>query len=418
MSSKSDEMIVVLDAPELGALETVGVLSHWPDSGAVAFAYAHSWLTNDGFQLEPRLPLRQGQQYFPHRSPPPILLDTSPDAWGTLLMERRAGRQLTPFDLLVGVDDSTRMGALRLQRVSDRAYVGGGHPPIPPMAHLRELEMAARTLEQSPDALLDRDLELLLAPGSSLGGARPKANYQSSDGSLWIAKFPSRTDRADSGAWEYAYAELAKRALVETPPSRLLTLGAGGRTFATRRFDRSTDGRRLYASAMTMTSHDNGDTASYPDIAQAIRQFGDPDFITQDLAQLFRRLVFNILASNRDDHLRNHGFLRAAGGWRLAPAFDMNPARPGHPHVLSIDGQTHASSLRAAFDTYPIYGLRKTAAQEIIREVSEALVDWPEVASMYGISATEQQRVGEAFTALADVFDLVQGMPSASTPVR
>jgi len=399
---KAEELIVVLDAPELGVARPVGVLSFWSDSGAVAFTYARSWLeSSDGFDLEPRLPRVEGFQYFAGSTPPPILGDTSPDSWGIRLMERRAGRSLNPWSLLTGVDDQTRMGALRLQQGINGPFGDNSEPAIPPIAQLRALEAAAKAFETNPDAPIDDpNLELLLALGGSLGGARPKANFRDKDGSLWIAKFPSRTDRADIAAWEYVYAELAREAGIQVAETRLLSLGEGGRTFATRRFDRDGSSRRLYASAMTLTQRSDGEQASYLDIAQAIRQSGAAASVREDLEQLFRRLTFNVLAGNRDDHLRNHAFLRTPAGWRLSPAFDMNPGRAERQHSISIDGSTSAPDIGAALATHQVYGLSETRARGIILEVAGALQVWPDVASRHGIPKAEQRVIESALSAL------------------
>jgi len=399
---KAEDLIVVLDAPELGPARPAGVLSFWPDSGAVAFVYARSWLeSSEGFDLEPRLPRVEGYQYFAGSAPPPILGDTSPDSWGVRLMERRAGRGLNPWLLLTGVDDQTRMGALRLRRGVNGSFVDDSEPAIPPLAELSALEAAAMAFEMNPEAPIDDpNLELLLAPGSSLGGARPKANFRDPDGSLWIAKFPSRTDRADIAAWEYVYAELAREAGIEVAETRLLSLGEGGRTFATRRFDRDGTSRRLYASAMTLAQRSDGEEASYLDIAHAIRRFGAAASVRDDLEQLFRRLVFNILAGNRDDHLRNHAFLCTPAGWRLSPAFDMNPGRAERQHSISIDGETTAPDLGAALATRQVYGLSETRARAIILEVAGVLQHWPEVATRNGIPKSEQRVIAGALSAL------------------
>jgi len=184
----------------------------------------------------------------------------------------------------------------------------------------------------------------LIAPGSSLGGARPKANYRTPNGSAWIAKFPSRTDRRDVSAWEHVYAQLARAAGIDVPETELLDVAGPARTFATRRFDRTTDGRRLYASALTLTGRITTEGADYADIARAITANVAAASVRDDLAQLYRRMTFNVLAGNRDDHMRNHGFLRTATGWRLAPAFDMNPAREMREHATAVNGRAIAPS--------------------------------------------------------------------------
>jgi serine/threonine-protein kinase HipA len=414
MSSNSDDLIVVLDAPDLGATRPVGVLSFWPDSRAIAFTYARSWReSDDAFALEPRLPLVQGLQYIPGSVPPPILRDTSPDLWGTILLERRAGRHLGPWDLLTGVADEPRMGALRLRR-NDGPYIDDRQPSIPPVARLRALQAAARAFDQDPMApVADADIALLIAPGSSLGGARPKANFRDIDGSLWIAKFPSRTDRQDAGAWEYVYGRLAQLAGVQVSDARMLSVSGRSRTFVTRRFDRVGGDRRLFASAMTLTGKNDGQPAGYLDIAQAIRAQVAPTAVREDLEQLFRRLVFNIAAGNRDDHLRNHAFLRTALGWRLAPAFDMNPGREQRQHAISIDGSTFEPDIHAALASHQVYGLTERRALEIIAEVAKAVGRWPAEATNAGIAATEQATVRVAFSALPSALEVAASAAGA-----
>jgi serine/threonine-protein kinase HipA len=412
MSSRSrEELVVLLDAPEIGPARPVGVLTRWPGTRpAISFQYARSWLTGkDAFALDPRLPLVDDDRYMPQSRIPPSLADTSPDTWGEMLLTRRAGRHLSAWELLTAVADETRMGALRLRRGVDGPFIDDREPAVPPVAELRALQAAARAVEDDPDAPVEDPLiAFLIAPGSSLGGARPKSNFRDTDGSLWIAKFPSRGDRQDIGAWELVYARLARAAGIDVADTELLSLGGRGRTFITRRFDRMDDGgRRLFVSAMTMADKDDGDAAGYPDLALAISDNVAAASVRRDLAQMFRRLVFNIVAGNRDDHLRNHGFLRTAQGWRLAPAFDMNPAREAREHSLAVDGRTNAADVRAALETHRLYGLSETDARRVIHEVATAVSDWHAEARRAGIGEAEQRVVGAAFIALRTAMDLV-----------
>ncbi|HSW41891.1 MAG TPA: type II toxin-antitoxin system HipA family toxin [Patescibacteria group bacterium] len=406
--SSDEELVVILDAPELGPARPVGVLTRHPGPrGSIAFSYARSWLeAADGFALEPRLPLVEGPQYAPGAGLPAIFTDLAPDLWGRLLLERREAeralaegrrpRRLGDWEFLVGVADETRMGALRLRRGVSGPYVADDAAGVPPLASVRTLEAAARAFEEGQAGPLvgDPAISMLIAPGSSLGGGRPKANVRDPDGSLWIAKFPSRTDRRDSGAWELVLARLARAAEIDVADTELLTLGGPGRTFTTRRFDRTAAGRRLYASAMTMAGRRDGEPAGYPDLAQAISRHVAHTAVRDDLAQLFRRLVFNVLAGNRDDHLRNHGFLRSAGGWRLAPAFDLNPAREMREHSLAIDGAVTAPSLEAALATHRLYGLTEEHSQGIVAEVGRAVAGWEAEARSLGIAAAERATAG------------------------
>ena len=408
--SSEEQLIVTLDAPDLGSARPVGVLTRYQGPRtAVAFAYARSWLDHaESFALEPRLALVEGPQYAPDGGFPSVLRDTTPDLWGRLLLERREAlaadregrraRRLSDWEFLVGVADETRMGALRLRRGVDGPFIDDRDPSVPPMTDLRALEAAARAFEENPgDPIADPTIARLITPGSSLGGARPKANFRGLEGDLWFAKFPSRTDRQDSGAWEEVYARLARAAGIEVAETSLLRLGMDGRTFATRRFDRTAAGRRLYASGMTMTGKQDGEPAGYPDLARAVTDVVAHAAVREDLEQLFRRLVFNILAGNRDDHLRNHGFLRRPEGWRLAPAFDMNPAREMREHSLAIDGSTTEPNLSAAIGTHRLYGLAEGEVSEIVGQVGRAVSTWASVADSVGISMVEQETVGVVF---------------------
>lgn len=374
----------------------------------VSFSYDPEWARSEGaFPADPALPLFEGEQ-FPRRFPG-ILSDAAPDRWGRTLMERREAaearraerrpRRLDDWDFLLGVSDVTRMGALRLASEGGE-FVDRQPFAVPPIARLRELEHWASELEHGLSEKMseeERWIAMLVAPGSSLGGARPKAVF-SDGGDLWIAKFPSREDRHDVGAWEYVLSDLAALAGVDIPEARLLRLGSAFHTFCVKRFDRVGDARRLYASAMTLCGRSDHDAAAYLDIARAIVEHGDPGAIETDLRQLFRRLVFNVLAGNRDDHLRNHGFLRTPGGWRLAPAFDVNPEPAKLEHSLAIDDSIRLPDLDAVRQTAHHYRLSAAAAEAIVAEVRRALSGWPEVARENGLGAEEIDRVGSAFT--------------------
>ncbi|MFV2064088.1 MAG: type II toxin-antitoxin system HipA family toxin [Chloroflexota bacterium] len=400
MSSRQEDLVVMLDAPELGPSRPVGVLTRWPGHVlSVGFQYAASWLrSDDSFPIDPSLPLVEYLTTIGRRRLPGIFSDSAPDAWGELLLRRRAGRELDAWGYLVEVADTTRMGALRLRRGVDGPFESGEDAAVPPLSRLRELQEAARRFQEDPDAEMDESLAQLLAAGSSLGGARPKANYQDPSGHLWIAKFPARTDRRDVGAWEHVYARLAEAAGIDVPETDLLSIGSGARTFVTRRFDRTSDGRRLYASAQTLSGHASISGADYVDFARAIRESVAADAVRDDLAQLYRRMVFNVVAANRDDHSRNHGFLRTKAGWRLAPAFDMNPAREMREHATAVDGRASDISVDHLLAVRSHFGLAGDAARRIVDEVIEVLGTWRGVAHDTGISRAEQDRVGSVIT--------------------
>lgn len=413
MAEGRDELAVHLDAADLGPACRIGVLRRERGrSGAViSFAYDEAWLARAGaFTLDPSLGLYPGTQ-FPARLPG-IFTDAAPDRWGRTLIERReaiaaragrrAPRSLDDWDFLVGVNDRVRMGALRLARASDGAFVDDEPLSVPPVARLRDLEHWAREAEAGmPRAGSDAErwLALLLAPGSSLGGARPKASFLAEDGTLWMAKFPSREDRREVGAWEHVATALAAAAGIAVPETRLLRLGATHRTFAARRFDRVTEDRRLYASAMTLAGRRDGEDASYLDVAQAITLAGAPATIDVDLEQLFRRVVFNVLIANRDDHLRNHGFLRTPPGWRLAPAFDLNPASDKAEHGLALDERLRVPDIDVVHQTAPLYRLSAPRARDIEAEVRNALARWRTVARAAELPSEEIEIVAAALSA-------------------
>jgi serine/threonine-protein kinase HipA len=403
MNSSRQDLVVVLDAPELGEARPVGVLTRWPGAIlSVAFQYARSWLDDVGrnFPIDPALPLSEAQYTVPGRRVPGIFADTAPDQWGEALMVRREGRDLDAWEFMVGVADETRMGALRLRRRVNGPFIADREPAVPPVTRLRELQAIARRFEDDPSSIAADQLALLVAPGSSLGGARPKANYVAPDGSLWIAKFPSKTDRRDVAAWEHVYANLARAAGIEVAETELVTVVGPMRTFATRRFDRTPTGRRLYASAVTVAGRTDTVGADYIDIVQAITDHVGPDHVREDLMQLYRRMTFNVLAGNRDDHLRNHGFLRHADGWRLAPAFDMNPSREMREHATAVNGKVASPDARDVLDVRSFFGLSEKAARAVIADVADAVSKWRSMANSVGIGRWEQDQVAVALSAL------------------
>ena len=260
--------------------------------------------------------------------------------------EERRPRTLHAWDYLLGVQDATRQGALRFRAPGSEPFLAAEALAAPPVTRLGELESVARELtgRHIDDlAQLRRWLAVLVAPGASLGGARPKANFMERDGTLWIGKFPAHGDHRDTGAWEYLAHRLGSRAGIDVPDARLVKF-SDFHTFCVRRFDRAGGKRRFYASAMTMLGRERSEGTSYLELAQFLRLRGDPTHIDADLEQLFRRVAFNVLVGNRDDHLRNHGFLLTKNGWRLAPAFDVNPNADKAEHVLDLDeGSPHPS---------------------------------------------------------------------------
>lgn len=399
-----EQLEVMLADTTLGEAIQVGTLScdRRGAHEAISFSYTSAWLAAKwAFAIDPELPLGTGS-FYPGagRSLFGVFRDTAPDRWGRVLMERREAmearemdrkvRRLTDWDFLTGVSDTTRMGALRLREPDgDRRYVDPRARGAPPAARLRELEVIARELgkegvEKRPEYV--QWLRQLLAPGTSLGGARPKATFSTEGGDLWLAKFPAHDDRRDVGAWEYLAYTLAGAAGVDMPPAELYRFGNEYRTFAVKRFDREQGTRRLYASAMTLLGLNDGAEGSYLGIAQAIQDLGDPARIAADLEQLYRRILFSILIGNRDDHFRNHGFLRSPGGWRLAPAFDINPNPDKAVHALAIDEADPRPSVMNLRITAPYYRLQPDHAERIEVQVRDAVADWRTHARALGLT--------------------------------
>lgn len=411
---------VHVDAPALGPLTHVGWL-YPPDMRSdlpATFEYSRAWLSSgQRFPLDPRLPLYPGEQHAPRARGFGIFMDAAPDRWGRVLMERREAnlarkekrpmRRLAELDFMLGVHDFTRSGALRFRRGPDQPFIDDSALPAPPVTDLRTLAAITKKLEQ-PDAETLPEYEswlaMLIAPGASLGGARPKAVFTQSDKTLWLAKFPAQEDRYDLGSWEYLTHQLAREAGIRVPPSTRLKLGAEHHTFCVQRFDRgfaaNPQARHMYASAMTLLEREDGESdASYLDLVECLEIQGGSS-LTEDLEQLFRRAVFNLLAGNRDDHLRNHGFIRLSTGWRLSDAFDMNPSRDKQHHVLSWDGRNNEPDLQALKATASFYRIaRSERAQTIIDEIKKVVATWCDKARALKRPAIEVQMMAGVFAA-------------------
>ncbi|WP_301785385.1 type II toxin-antitoxin system HipA family toxin [Caballeronia sp. SEWSISQ10-4 2] len=376
------------------------------------FAYTQAWLdSRKAFMLDPRLELYSDEQYPPNKAVTfGIFMDSAPDRWGRVLMERREAvqadkhdrpmRTLQEIDFLLGVHDLTRVGALRF-RDENKVFQDDSANAAPPVTDLGTLASIAIRIEdvgieKMPE--YEQWLAMLIAPGTSLGGARPKANFTNLGNELWIAKFPAKDDRYDVGAWEYLVHGLARSAGIWVPKSELKYVGTGYATFCVERFDRSKGSRRMYASAMTMLERRDGDTnAGYPDLAEFLSDGGAQGHIGGDLEQLFRRLVFNVLIGNRDDHLRNHGFIREPTGWRLSPAFDMNPNASKLEHTLSIDGKSAAPDMNAVLDTAAFYRLTEGEAEQVIADIRKVVATWRDEAARLKLSRQEIQRMEPVF---------------------
>lgn len=378
---------------------------------SATFAYAPGYLAQDGaYALDPALPLTSGAQQTPLGAALfGALADCAPDRWGrTLLLrqevaraqqEGRAPRSLGEVDLLLGVRDDLRQGALRL-RHEGGAFLADGDSGVPALTDLPGL-LALADRADDGKAGLD-DLQRLVRAGSSLGGARPKAHVVDADGRLSIAKLPSdSSDTWDVMAWEAVVLDLARAAGVTAPASRLLDL-AGRSVLVVERFDRSAAGDRIgYTSAMTLLEARDGDRRSYVDLAEVVEEVSDR--VTADLHELWRRIVLTVMVSNSDDHLRNHGFLHAGHGrWRLSPVFDVNPdPSPGTTRLAtSIDGSDDRASLAAALSVADVFRLGPDAAAVVVAEVRAAVGRWRDVARGHGLSPSAVQAMAPAFAAV------------------
>jgi serine/threonine-protein kinase HipA len=377
-----------------------------------SFEYAANWIqTNEQMLLDPDIGWYSGQQFPNGKENFGVFFDSMPDTWGRTLMKRRAMEEakengikaetLYDIDFLLGVYDEGRMGALRFKLEIDGPFLDN-HPnsTIPPMSSIRALQQAALKLESDSDSKkLKKWLKLIMAPGSSLGGARPKANIIDEKGELWIAKFPSKNDTFDKGAWEYLAYQLALKAGVEISESRIEKISGKHFTFFTKRFDRLKNQRIHFASAMTMTGFNEEilkeNTASYLDIAEFIQYKGVQN--TKDLHQLWRRIVFNIAISNTDDHLRNHGFILNRKGWMLSPAYDLNPSIDKDGLALNIDAEQNDLDFDLAISVGHYFQLSPNEMKPILNEINIAISKWKKIAKTIGISINEQEMMAPAF---------------------
>jgi serine/threonine-protein kinase HipA len=417
----NESLEVWLDC-DLCPMQRLGTLTH--DRGQVRFRYDKTWLMQQdiAFAIDPQLTLDAGP-FFPKPEAGNfgVFLDSSPDRWGQTLMrrrealqakdEQRTARMFYSWDFLLGVQDITRQGALRFRLSDSETFLANEALAAPPVTSLAELAAIAKELTRKHIDNLDqlrRWLAVLVAPGASLGGARPKANFCDKSGALWIAKFPAADDYRDIGAWEGVTWWLARQARIDMPPAKVERLGQGGHhTFCVQRFDRTNvpeevlGRRRFYASAMTLLGKDVSEGTSYLELAEFLARRGDPDHIQEDLEQLFRRVAFNVAIGNRDDHLRNHGFILGKHGWRLSPAFDVNPSIDKANHVLNIDDVDNRPSLQTVLATSAFYRLTPKQAKEVIDDVVNVVGNWKTVARRAKIAAADIELSASAFAALA-----------------
>ena len=380
-----------------------------------AFEYDEAWLTTSRFAyvLDPDLSLYKGRQYPIDKNAFGIFADSAPDRWGRLLMQRREkliadkeGRKpkkLLTSDYLLGVYDETRMGAIRFCMEDGGPFLSADREmAAPPWARLRNLEEASRQFEKDEGSVEDKWLRQLIGPGSSLGGARPKATVQAEDGSLWIAKFPSKHDDNNTGAWEKVVHDLARMCGLNVPESRLETFSKLGSTFLVKRFDRDGSRRIHFASAMTMLGKTDGasssDGTSYLELVSLLRANGASP--KKDLVELFRRVVFNMAVSNTDDHLRNHGFILTRTGWRLSPMFDVNPIPYGEYLSLNVSEEDSTIDFDLAISTAEYYDISYKEAETIAKGISTTVRDnWERMAASYKLSRDSIERMRPAFSA-------------------
>lgn len=380
-----------------------------------SFEYSGEWLKSKYAQIiDPDLQLYSGIQYTKEsKGNFGIFLDSSPDRWGRVLMkrheaalarkEKRPQNTLFESDFLLGVFDEHRIGGLRFKENPDGPFLNSEKGlAAPPWTSLRELEQISLKFERD-DSIDDPEylnwINMLIAPGSSLGGARPKASVIDNEGNLWIAKFPSLHDDKDIGAWEMIVHDLAVECGLNVADAKVERFSQKHNTFLSKRFDRKKNIRIHFASAMTMLGYNDGDDhsegASYLELAEFIISKGAN--IKNDLEELWKRIVFSISVTNTDDHLRNHGFILTDKGWRLSPAFDINPIENGTGLKLNISETDNSLDFDLSLDVIDYFRLEKTKAERIIKEIKEKVSMWESFANKYNISKSEKESLSKAF---------------------
>jgi serine/threonine-protein kinase HipA len=412
-----DTVEVCIDLERFGHPALMGRLHRQPSgTGEIfSFEYDQKWLEQpEVFSFDPDLALAAGHQYpAPERKNFGIFLDSAPDRWGRVLMQRRENvrarqekrkpRALTEWDFLLGVHDETRLGALRFREANDTPFIDSDAQfAAPPLTSLRELQGASLEFEMHIDdednPRYEKWLMQLFAPGSSLGGARPKASLRDEAGSLCMAKFPSRNDTRDMGGWELVAYRLARKAGITVADARPLRFPESSyTTFLVKRFDRTPRGGRLaFVSAMTLTQHTDGeDGASYLELIDLLQSRGADTHA--DSVQLFRRVIFNILIHNTDDHLRNHGFFIDESGIRLSPAYDINPSMDRKELTVAINEVETACDVSIAMEASKDYGLNQGEAVDMLTQVQGAVAGWREEANRLNLPRAEQDLMASAF---------------------
>lgn len=380
-----------------------------------SFEYDNEWLKKTGLMLtlDPELMPYSGRQYPSGKNIFGIFADASPDRWGRVLMNKREriladkeGRKpskLRDSDYLLGVYDETRMGGIRFKLDPDGSFLSDDkETAAPPWATLRTLEEASRNFESDEIGLSEKWLNQLIKPGSSLGGARPKATVVDTEGQLWIAKFPSKNDENDTGAWEMVAHDLAALCGLNVPEAKLEKFSSLGSTFLVKRFDRIREKRVHFASAMTLLGKTDGasaaDGTSYLDIAAFIKSYGAQP--KKDLHELWKRIVFNMAITNSDDHLRNHAFILTTNGWVLSPLYDVNPVPYGDELSLNVDEEDNSIDIDLAIQTAMRFGIHESDAEKYAKEILEIIrKNWNRLASEYGLSRRQMEEMKPAFSA-------------------
>ncbi|QTE24252.1 type II toxin-antitoxin system HipA family toxin [Polaribacter cellanae] len=414
MAGGKFDIYVFADWAALEEPTLVGVLSAHFAKGKKAFSFEYNkdWLKTDAQRLlDPDIEFYSGPQYPTNKENFGIFLDSMPDTWGKTLMKRRAAQDarannekastLYEIDYLLGVYDESRMGALRFKTDLEGPFLDNdAQTPTPPWSSLGDLQEAAKQLESdAQDEAIRKWIAVLIAPGSSLGGARPKANVFDTQKNLWIAKFPSKTDTVDKALWEFLAYRLATTAGIDMAESKVERISGQYHTFLTKRFDREDNKRIHFASVMTMTGNTE-DTIkdavpSYLEIVEFIENYGVD--VETNLHQLWRRIVFNIAISNTDDHLRNHGFILKDKGWILSPAYDINPSIEKDGLSLNIDMDNNALDFDLAKSVGEYFRLSEEEMQTILDEVLLAIKNWKAVAKEIGIKNAEIELMAGAF---------------------
>lgn len=392
----------------------IGILSAHQAKGrkAFSFEYDKEWIkSKPQMLLDPEIRWFTGPQFSNKEQNFGIFLDSMPDTWGRTLMKKRAAQKakeegkpvpaLYDIDFLLGVYDENRMGALRFKLDPDGPFLDNDREAAaPPLYSIKELQYAADLIESNVENKdVKKWLAMLIAPGSALGGARPKANILDKNGHPMIAKFPSRNDTIDKAAWEFLAYRLALQAGIEMTESKIQHVAGKYNTFFTKRFDRVGGQRIHFASAMTMTNNNENtikdNPASYLDLAEFIQYSGGN--IQTDLHQLWRRIVFNIAISNTDDHLRNHGFILEGTGWTLSPAYDINPSIDKDGLALNIDHDDNSLDFNLAKSVGQYFQLTNLQMDTIIKEVIAPVRNWKAIANEIGIPWAEQEVMEPAF---------------------